>query len=113
MKEEEVEKKIDLEPSHSGKKSFTEILKTNARKLTAHNCKGCEKREDTVRRVAALGGKAAVGMGTGVCLGVGVLAVAAVAEVAVPAILMFKAFALTGGALGLVKGAKEFNKEKK
>ena len=40
----------------------------------------------------------------------GVLAAAAVAEVAIPAILTFKALAVTGGALGLVKGAKDFNK---
>ena len=105
-----MEEKISKEKNHAGNKSFTDILKTNAKELTAHNCKGCTKREDTVRKVAALGGKAVVGLGTGVCLGVGVLAVAAVAEIAVPAILMFKALALTGGALGLVKGAKDFNK---
>ena len=106
MKEEEMEKKIDAEKGHS----FTEALKNNAKELTAHNCKGCAKREDAVRKVASMGGKAVVGLGTGVCLGVGALAVAAVAEVAIPAILTFKALALTGGAVGLVKGAKDFNK---
>jgi len=110
MKEVEMEKKIDAETSHSGKETFTEALKKKAKALTVHNCSGCAKREDTARKVAALGGKAAVGLGTGVCLGVGVLAVAAVAEVAIPAILTFKALALTGGALGLLKGAKDFNK---
>jgi hypothetical protein len=110
LKEEVMEQKIDTETSHPGERTFTEILKMNAKKLATHNCKGCAKREDTVGRVAALGGKAAVGLGAGVCVGVGVLAVAAVAEVAVPAILLFKAFALTGGALGLVKGVKEFKK---
>lgn len=110
MQDETIEGMIETETSHSGKKKFTEILKKNAKELTAHNCKGCTKREDTVRKVAALGGKAVVGLGTGVCLGVGALAVAAVAEVAIPAILTFKALALTGGALGLVKGAKDFNK---
>ena len=105
-----MEEKIDKETSHAGKKTLTEILKKNTKELTAHNCKGCTKREDTVRKVAALGGKAIVGLGTGVCLGVGALAVATVAEVAIPAILTFKALALTGGALGLVKGAKDFNK---
>jgi hypothetical protein len=110
MQVEAIEQKIDPEPSHSGEKTFTEILKKNAKDLTAHNCKGCTKREDTVRKVASLGGKAIVGLGAGVCLGIGALAVAAVAEVAIPAILTFKALALTGGALGLVKGAKEFNK---
>ena len=110
MKDETMEREIDTETSHSGKTTFTEILKTNAKKLAAHNCHGCEKREDTVRKVAALGGKAAVGLGAGVCVGVGALTAAAVAEVAIPAILTFKALALTGGALGLVKGTKDFNK---
>lgn len=110
MKKEALEKMIDTETSHSGKKTFTEILKAKAKGLAAHNCKGCTKRENAVHKVAALGGKAAVGLGAGLCLGVGVLTVAAVAEVAIPAILTFKALALTGGALGLVKGAKDFNK---
>ena len=110
MQDETMEEKIEDRMSHSGNKKITEILKKNAKELTAHNCKGCTKREDMVRKVASLGGKAVVGLGAGVCLGVGTLAVAAVAEVAIPAILTFKALALTGGALGLVKGAKDFNK---
>jgi hypothetical protein len=76
----------------------------------AHNCKGCAKKEDAVRKVAAMGGKVAVGLGAGVCLGVGALAAAAIAEVAIPAVLTFKALALTGGALGLVKGTKDLKK---
>jgi len=107
-----MEKKIETEPSHSGKKTFMEVLKKNAKVLTAHNCKGCAEREDAVRKVAALGGKAAVGLGTGVCLGVGALTAAAVAGVAIPAISTFGFLALTGGAIGLVKGAKDFNKWK-
>ena len=110
MKEEAMEMMIDTEASHSGKKTFTEIMKKNARELAALNCKGCSKREDAVRKLAALGGKAIVGLGTGVCVGVGALGVAAAAEVAIPAILTLHALALAGGALGLVKGAKEFNK---
>ena len=111
MKEEKaMEEKIGKETINSRKNSVTERLKTKAKPLMAHNCKGCEKREEAVRKVAAMGGKAAVGLGTGVCVGVGVLAVAAVAEVAIPAVLVFKGLALTGGALGLVKGAKDFNK---
>ena len=114
MKEEKVmEEKIGKETINSRKNSVTELMKTKAKglkALMAHNCKGCAKKEDAVRKVAAMGGKAAVGLGTGVCVGVGVLAVAAVAEVAIPAVLVFKGLALTGGALGLVKGAKDFNK---
>jgi hypothetical protein len=110
MKEEAMEEKIDTETSHSGKKTFTEILKTNAKKLTAHNCKGCEERENAAHKVARLAGSTAAGLGVGLTLGVGALAAAAVAEVAIPAVLMFKALALTGGALGLVKGARALKK---
>ena len=111
MKEEKgMEEKIGKETIHSKKNSITERLKAKAKVLMAHNCKGCAKREDSVRKVAAMGGKAVVGVGTGVCVGVGVLAAATAAEVVIPALLVFKALALTGGALGLVKGAKDFNK---
>jgi len=114
MKEEKaMEEKIDKEKINSEKNSVTERLKTKAKALKAlmaHNCKGCSKKEDAVRKVAAMGGKAAVGLGTGVCVGVGVLGAAAVAEVAIPALLVFEVLAVTGGALGLVKGAKDFNK---
>jgi hypothetical protein len=112
MKEEEaMREKIEWVAIDSGKKSFTETLKTKTKALVAHNCKGCSTRENAVLKVAAVGGKMAVGVGAGVCLGVGALVAAAVAEVAIPAILTFKALALTGGALGFLKGAKDFNKK--
>jgi len=114
MKEEKaMEEKIGKETINSRKNSVTERLKTKAKALMSqgHICMRCSKREDTVHKFAAMGGKTAVGLGAGVCLGVGVLAAAAVAEVAIPAVLTFKALALTGGALGLVKGAKDFNKK--
>jgi len=111
MKEEEaMEEKIDKETINPGKKSLTEILKTKTKALMAHNCKGCSDRENAVHKAAAMAGKVAVGAGAGVCLGVGALAAAAIAEVAIPAVLTFKALALTGGALGLVKGAKDLKK---
>ena len=139
MKEEKtIEKKVDQEVMDSGEKPETPApvmitmdavsLKTNTRlkpeptvlqkmktrlkevKAKELKCKGCEKREDTVRKVATMGGKAVVGLGTGVVLGVGVLSAAAIAEVALPVILTFKALGVTCGALGLVKGAKDFNK---
>jgi hypothetical protein len=110
-KEEEARaEKIEQETIHSGKKSLREILKTKTKALMAHNCKGCSKREEAVHKAAAMGGKVVVGVGAGLCLGVGALAAAAVAEVAIPAILTFKALALTGGALGLVKGTKDLKK---
>ncbi len=112
MKEEEaMEKMFAKETINSEKKSLTETLKTKTKALIAHNCKGCSTRENAVLKAAAVGGKVALGVGAGVCVGVGALAAAAVAEIAIPAILTFKALALTGGALGLVKGAKDFNKK--
>ena len=113
MKEEEaMEEKIEQETIDSGKIiSLTERLKTKAKALMAHSCKGCSARENAVSKAAAMGGKVAVGVGAGLCLGVGALAAAAIAEVAIPAILTFKALALTGGALGLVKGTKDLKKK--
>ena len=112
MKEEgAMREKTEWVAIDSGKKSFTEILKTKTKALVAHNCKGCSTRENAVLKVAAVGGKMAVGVGAGVCLGVGALVAATVAEVAIPAILTFKALALAGGALGFLKGAKDFNKK--
>jgi hypothetical protein len=111
MKEEQaMEERIDWIAIHSGEKSLTGNLKTQTKALLAHNCKGCSTRENAVLKVAAVGGKVALGLGAGVCLGVGALAAAAVAEVAIPAVLTFKALALTGGALGFLKGAKDFKK---
>lgn len=65
------------------------------------------KGDRVVYNVAMLAGKTAVGLGVGVSLGVGALAAAAFAEVAIPAILTFKALGLTGGALGFLYGAKD------
>ena len=110
MEKDAIEKKIATKTNPFQTKTLTEILKKNAKELTAHNCKGCAKREDTVHKVAGLGGKAGVGVGAGLCLGVGALTAAAIVEVAIPAILTFGVLALTGGIVGLVKGVKDFNK---
>ena len=69
-----------------------------------------EKGGDAVYKVAMLAGKTAAGLGVGVSLGVGALLLAAIAEVAIPAILTFKALGLTGGALGFLYGAKDLKK---
>jgi len=66
-----------------------------------------EKGGDSVYKVAMLAGKTVAGLGVGISLGIGALAVAAIAEVAIPAILTFKALGLTGGALGFLYGAKD------
>jgi hypothetical protein len=77
----------------------------------ALNCKGCEKREnavhDAAHKAAVLAGTTAAGLGVGLTLGVGALVTAAVAEIAIPAVLTFKAFGLTCAALGFLKGAKD------
>jgi len=71
----------------------------------AHECNG--KGGEVVHKVAMLAGKTVAGLGLGVSLGVGALLIAAVAEVAIPAIVTFKALGLTGGALGFLYGAKD------
>ena len=70
------------------------------------------KEGNTAYKVTMLLGKTAVGLGVGGCLGIGALAAAAIAEIAIPAILTFKALGLTCSALGFLKGAKDL-KEKK
>jgi hypothetical protein len=75
------------------------------------NCNGCEKKENVLHnaatKVAVIAGTTVTGLGVGLTLGVGALAVAAVAEIAIPAVLTFKAFGLTCAAMGFLKGAKD------
>ncbi len=116
MKEEAaMEEATYHETIHPRKRSTVEVLKTKARELTAKNCKGCAKREAAVHgvasKVATVAGTTAVGLGVGLTLGVGALAAAAIAEIAIPAVLTFKALGLTCGALGLLKGAKSLKKQ--
>jgi len=67
---------------------------------------GDQKGGDVVYQVAMLAGKTVAGIGVGVSLGIGALLLAAIAEVAIPAILTFKALGLAGGAFGFLHGAK-------
>lgn len=75
------------------------------------NCTSCEKKENALhnaaKKVAVIAGTTATGLGVGLTLGVGALAAAAVAEIAIPAVLTFKAFGLTCAAMGFLKGAKD------
>jgi len=75
------------------------------------NCRVCEKKEHAVHKaahkVALIAGTTATGLGVGLTLGVGALAAAAIAEIAIPAVLTFKAFGLTCAAMGFLKGAKD------
>jgi hypothetical protein len=56
--------------------------------------------------VAQLAGKTAAGLGLGITVGIGVLAAVAAAEVTIPAVLIFNALGLTGGALGFLHGTR-------
>lgn len=63
--------------------------------------------EENIHTACSVFGKTVAGLGVGVVTGLTLVVVAAAAEVAVPAILLLKAFGLTGGALGFVTGIKK------
>jgi hypothetical protein len=63
--------------------------------------------EDNIHTACSIFGKTVAGLGVGVVTGIGLVVVAAASEVAIPAILVLKAFGLTGGALGFLKGIKK------
>lgn len=63
--------------------------------------------EDNIHTACSIVGKALAGVGIGVVGGIGLVVAAAAADVAVPALLLLKAFGLTGGALGFVNGIKK------
>jgi hypothetical protein len=75
-------------------------------------CHNCFAKSSLLYKVTRVAGKTVVGLGVGVTMGVGALALAGAAEVAIPAILTFKALGLTGSALGFLHGAKEFKKKR-
>ena len=81
------------------------------------DCKTCDKREtfvrDSAHKAAMLAGRTVVGLGVGACIGVGALAAAAIAEVAIPAILTFQVLGLTCGAAGFLRGAKDLKSKRK
>jgi hypothetical protein len=63
--------------------------------------------EENIHTACSILGKTAVGLGVGVVTGISLVVFAAAAEVAVPALLVLKAFGLTGGAFGFLKGIKK------
>jgi hypothetical protein len=69
------------------------------------NC-GCAT-EDNIHTACSIFGKTVAGLGVGVVSGISLVVLAAAAEVAVPALLVLKAFGLTGGAFGFLKGIKK------
>jgi hypothetical protein len=63
--------------------------------------------EENIHTACSIFGKTVAGLGVGVVTGISLVVVAAAAEVAVPALLVLKAFGLTGGAFGFLKGIKK------
>ncbi|HIJ95507.1 MAG TPA: hypothetical protein HPP94_07190 [Desulfuromonadales bacterium] len=63
--------------------------------------------EENIHTACSIFGSTVAGLGVGVVSGISLVVLAAAAEVAVPAILVLKAFGLTGGAFGFLKGIKK------
>jgi hypothetical protein len=72
---------------------------------------GLDKAGDVAQKTMVMLGKTAVGLGAGVCLGLGALSAATIAEIAIPAVLTMKALGLTGAATGFLWGAKGLKKQ--
>ena len=73
---------------------------------SSHNS-GTSTTEENIHTAVSIVGKTVAGLGIGVVTAISLVVAAAAAEVAVPAILVLKAFGLTGGALGFLKGIKK------
>jgi hypothetical protein len=63
--------------------------------------------EENIHTACSIFGNTVAGLGVGVVSGISLVVLAATAEVAVPALLVLKAFGLTGGAFGFLKGIKK------
>lgn len=63
--------------------------------------------EENIHTACTVFGTTVAGLGVGVVSAITLVVAAAAAEVAVPAILVLKAFGLTGGALGFLKGIRK------
>ncbi|MBI4766578.1 MAG: hypothetical protein HY787_18590 [Deltaproteobacteria bacterium] len=68
------------------------------------------KKGNFLYNLGNLAGKTAVGLGVGITAGVGVMAAIAVAEITIPAAIIFNALGLTGGALGFLHGTRSLKK---
>jgi hypothetical protein len=79
--------------------------KTAASNVLRDNC-ACAT-EENIHTACSIFGSTVAGLGVGVVSGISLVVLAAAAEVAVPAILVLKAFGLTGGAFGFLKGIKK------
>jgi len=67
----------------------------------------CTGTGENIHTACSVFGKTVAGVGVGVVTGLSLVVAAAVAEVAVPAILLLKALGLTGGAFGFINGLKK------
>jgi hypothetical protein len=72
---------------------------------SSYNC--TPTAEENIHTACSIIGKTAAGLGVGIVTGISLVVAAAAAEVAIPALLVLKAFGLTGGALGFLKGIKK------
>lgn len=70
-------------------------------------CSSMKDKQETVYRAGLIAGNTAAGLGLGVAVGIGTVIAASIAEVAVPAFLVLKAFGLTGGAFGFLRGVRK------
>jgi len=77
-----------------------------SRRADIKNNSSCST-EENIHTACSILGKTAAGLGVGIVTGISLVVVAAAAEVAVPALLVLKAFGLTGGAFGFIKGIKK------
>ncbi|MDH4100129.1 MAG: hypothetical protein OEV28_06090 [Nitrospirota bacterium] len=79
---------------------------------TAAECGTGKGKSDhgVIYKAGLVTGNTAAGVGAGVVTGIGLVLGAAFAEVAVPAFLVLKAFGLTGGAMGFLRGMKKIDR---
>ena len=88
-----------MDPTASAKNSESRQAGSN------YNC--TPTTEENIHTACSIIGKTAAGLGVGIVTGISLVVAAAAAEVAIPALLVLKAFGLTGGALGFLKGIKK------
>ena len=87
--------------------STTATKNSEAQPTTVNSCCSPSTTEENIQTACSIVGKTAAGLGVGIVTGISLVVAAAAAEVAVPAILVLKAFGLTGGAIGFLKGIKK------
>jgi hypothetical protein len=87
--------------------STTSTKNPESKQVGISNCCVSTTTEENIHTACSIVGKTAAGLGIGIATGISLVVIAAAAEVAVPALLVLKAFGLTGGAFGFLKGIKK------